>query len=69
MAGSLTTFIEDVASPFLSQLTPCTAPEGCTATPGSLATASLWAPQSVAALALQALGVPPDVAIGSVRSI
>lgn len=69
MAGSLTTFIEDVATPFLSNLTPC--PEGpvCTVTPGSIAAGSLWAPQSIVALALQAVGVPPDVANGSVRSI
>lgn len=69
MAGSITTFIEDVATPFLSGLTPCPPEATCSVTPGSIATGSLWAPQSIVALALQFAGMPREAAFDIVRSI
>lgn len=68
MAGSLTTFIEDVAFPALGDIFPCEGME-CATGMGSAAAGSLMLPQSLVALALQALGVPPSDAIGSVRQL
>lgn len=68
MAGSLTTFVQDVAIPAIGRAFPCEGVE-CTVGPGSVAAGSVQFPQLAMALALQAFGVPPLDAAASVSRL